>query len=155
MAQSTPTTTPIRHTFCSFVFGLLVAFSTTTSSHAQQCSGTWRQTCEKHLTVRAGASVILAHGINQAAPKTCNFLSPQIETTVEPHLGRIVPKVVPFVIPAVAPNGLSNGVCAGKKTKGLQITYFANKETTGTDEVDLKVTGGGVVISSKYIITVQ
>lgn len=141
---------------CSFVSALFVVLSTAISPHAEQiCSGTWRQTCERHVTVKAGASVILAAGINFADPKTCDFLQPQIETMVKPHLGRIAPKIVSRVIPSVVDNGISAGVCAGKKTKGLQITYFADKATSGTDEVVLKITVGGGMTTAKYVITVQ
>jgi hypothetical protein len=121
-------------------FGLFAAAVALPGAAAQAggCSGS---SCEDEVTVKAGRSVILAAGINQMQEETCEFQTPDIQTTVEPHLGRVVPKVVPVVIQSTDSLGVDAGPCKGKRTKGLRLIYFANPGASGTDEVVITVRG--------------
>ena len=148
--------TPRHHPMSLFRFGVGILLLAGTSASAQQasCQGT---TCVKYVTVQPGKSVILAHGINSVRSMSdCTFVTPNIRTIVHPRVGRVVPSVVPYVIPATSPFGQPTGACAGTTTKGLRITYVANGDASGSDEVVLKVdAAGGASITSRYVITIQ
>jgi hypothetical protein len=97
-------------------------------------------TCDKEVTVKPGNTVILAPGISGLRPATdCKFVVWIVDLIVKPHLGRVTPRQISTTIEGTDGLGRSTGICAGRKTNALQITYQANRDARGKDEVELRL----------------
>ena len=110
--------------------------------------------CERNVTLQSGSSAILAVGIYGSNSSDCLFVEPHIETLVQPHLGKIVPRIVSRPVAPLDHLGRPDP-CAGKPTKGLQINYISDSGSHGTDEVVLNVIVGRSQAVARYVITVQ
>src|SRR5262249_59595783 len=112
--------------------------------------------CTKQVTVRPGGSVALMPGAALFNHADCSFRPVDLNVVVRPKQGRVVPRLIATTIVA-SPNFNPTGRCVGRPTKGLQVTYHANRNASGFDEVVIRVTTSGSSGSAilRYRIAIQ
>jgi hypothetical protein len=104
------------------------------------CSALINATCDKDVTVKPGGTVILAPGITAFRSLTdCTPFAWIVDLKVKPHLGRAKPRYTIITVPEKNNLGRSMGNCVGRKVNALQITYQANRDARGKDEVELSL----------------
>jgi len=114
-----------------------------TPATAQMVCDNATASCTKQLTVRPGGSVVLMPGASSINPD-CSFRPLNLNVQVRPKQGRVVPRLIAKTIEASgAFNTSSPSNCVGRPTKGLQVTYYANRNASGSDEVVVRITGPG------------
>ena len=114
------------------------------------------QTVGNRVTVRPGGSVVLMPGA-WAINADCSFRPVDFNVVVKPRQGRVVPQAVATTVTPSRTTGLVAMRCAGRPTKGLRVTYHANRGASGSDEVVIHITGGANFRpkTARYVIAIQ
>ena len=114
--------------------------------------------CDKDVAVKPGATVILAPGISGLRYATdCTFVVWIVDLIVKPNLGRVTPRLIATTVGEKDDLGRPLGNCAGSKAHALRITYQANRDARGKDEVELRIRNEETKFSfvSRYHITID
>jgi hypothetical protein len=144
--------------FCMVSLAIVTALIIQPQLVQASCSALITMKCDKDVTVKSGGTIILAPGITSVRSATdCTFVLWVVDVVVKPHLGRVIPKMITRTLSKTDDLGRSLGNCGGHKAPALQITYQANRDARGKDEVELRIRNDSAKSSfvSRYHVTIE